>query len=419
LTFSTRIALFFYEVGLVSAISQVGLAVPMIVYFHRVGLSGLSANAFIIPILGVAVPLGFIAVFTNSVWLAHLTGWLLSISRAVVAWHASVEPVWRIPPPPIWLGVAFCAGLVVVALARGKWMRLASGCVQAALLALMLWHPFPPETHPRELELTAIDVGQGDSLLVVFPDGKRLLLDGGGIPAFGGPPSKIDIGEDVVAPYLWERGIRSVDVIALSHAHEDHIGGLPALTADFHPKQLWTGVTPESPSWRKLREQAAKVGAKILPLDGPQSFAFGGAQIDILAPFADYVPADEPKNDDSLVMRIRYGLRSFLLCGDVEKPIEYRMLAENELLHADVLKVAHHGSHTSSTADFLDAVTPAFAIISDGLDNSYGHPHRDVIERLEERHAAVYRTDHAGLVTIRTDGRRIWVETPTSLSAGF
>ena len=112
----------------------------------------------------------------------------------------------------------------------------------AVLLALLLWHPFAPDVHPGELELTAIDVGQGDSLLVLFPDGKRMLVDGGGIPAFGRiARSQLDIGEDVVAPYLWDRGFRTVDVVALSHAHEDHSGGLAALIADFHPREVWTG----------------------------------------------------------------------------------------------------------------------------------------------------------------------------------
>ena len=112
--------------------------------------------------------------------------------------------------------------------------------------------------------MTAIDVGQGDSILVVFPDGKTMLVDGGGIPGFGGGEKpKIDTGEDVVAPYLWERSFRSIDVVALSHAHEDHIGGLPAIVDDFHPKELWTGATPEAADARqRLLAQSARQGRK-------------------------------------------------------------------------------------------------------------------------------------------------------------
>ena len=410
-TLPARVLLFFYEIAVISAVIQLGLALPMVVYFHRLGLSGLSANAFAIPLMGLAVPTGFLAVFTGWKWVAAIGGWLMRLSRTIVGWHAAHEPNWRIPTPPVWLGIALSVALLAFAMARGRWWRAAAGAAVAVFLTLLVWHPFPPEFYPGQLEMSVIDVGQGDSILVVFPDGERLLVDGGGIPAFGHQTRpQLDTGEDVVAPYLWDRGMRSVDIVALSHAHEDHIGGLPALVADFHPRELWTGATPESPEWSHLRDQAARVHVKVVPLEAPTHFAFGRAAIEVLAPFADYVPNDIPRNDDSLVLRIRYGSRSFLLTGDVERPIEYRMLAENEIQPADVLKVAHHGSHTSSTEAFLSAVHPAFAIISVGLDNSYGHPNRDVLERLGEQNTEVWRTDENGLVSVRTDGQHLTVE---------
>jgi competence protein ComEC len=407
-----RTLFFLFEITAISAVIQAGLALPMIVYFHRVGLSGLTANALVVPLMGLAIPVGFVAVFTGWAWVASFGGVLLGLSRAIVHWHASLDPDWRIPTPPLWLGVAFSLALIAAAVARGRWWRVASGAAVAALLALLLWQPFPPDVHPGELELAVIDVGQGDGLLLIFPDGKRMILDGGGIPTFANRPKpQLDVGEDVVAPYLWDRNIRSVDVVALSHAHDDHIGGLPALVSDFRPRELWTGATPDSSAWRILRDRAQHLGVRIVPMLAPRHFAWGGAQIEILAPFADYVPAGEPTNDDSLVMRVRYGKHSFLLCGDAERPIEYRMLSENELQPDDVLKVGHHGSHTSSTRAFLDAERPVFAIVSVGQDNSYGHPHADVIDRLLDHNAVVYRTDLDGLVSIRTDGRRFHIGT--------
>jgi competence protein ComEC len=411
-TVPARLLFFLFELTAISAVIQTGLALPMVVYFHRVGISGLSANAFIVPVMGVAVPVGFIAVFTGWVWVARTGGWLVSLSQMIVNWHARMEPAWRIPTPPVWVGAMFAVALIAVALARGRWWRLAAGVWMAAALALLLWHPFPPEVHHGQLEMTAIDVGQGDSILVVFPDGKRMLVDGGGIPAFGGRPrAQLDIGEDVVAPYLWQRSIRGIDVMVASHGHDDHVGGLPALVADFHPKELWTGVTPESPLWSALRSKALENHTRIMPLRGPACLAFGGAQIDVLAPRPEYVPDSSPKNNDSLVLRIRYGQRSFLLTGDMERPIEQWLLTERQVPLVDVLKVAHHGSKSSSTEEFLGAASPLFAVISVGAGNSYGHPNRDVLERLAQHGAVVKRTDEDGLVSIRTDGRRLFVET--------
>jgi competence protein ComEC len=407
-----RVLFFAYEITLISAVIQLGLALPIVVYFHRLGLSGLSANTFVVPLMGLVLPVGFLAVFTGWHWLAKLAGVLLTLSQKVVFYHAGIEPNWRIPTPPLWLGVAFSLALIVAAVWRTRW----GAAFVAVLLGLLVWHPFAPEVHPGELELTMIDVGQGDSLFVVFPDGNRMLLDGGGIPGFGHVVrSKMDIGEDVVAPYLWDRGIRTVDIVALSHAHEDHSGGLPSLIADFHPREVWTGATPESPEWAAVRDKAIAMHAKIVPLHAPAEFAFGGAKVEVLAPTLDYLPLDEPKNDDSLVLRVTFGERSLLLTGDVERPIEREMLSNGEVRPTDVLKVAHHGSRTSSTEQFLGAVHPAFALISAGFENSYGHPHPLVLDRLREHHVGILRTDRNGLITIRTDGHRLRVET----HAGF
>jgi len=277
---------------------------------------------------------------------------------------------------------------------------------------LIFWHPFAPQIEHGVLEMTAIDVGQGDSLLVSFPDGKLMLVDGGGFLSYGRPTrSKLDIGEDVVSPYLWNRSIRKVDVVALTHAHDDHAGGLPALIENFHPSELWTGATAPSGAWSAVEGKARECKVKITAMSAGRSFNFGGAQVEVISPPADYDPGDAPKNNDSLVLRISYGRRSFLLTGDMEKPMELRAVGDDRPLRADVLKVGHHGSNTSSTQPFLDAVQPVFAVISDGFENSFHHPHPQVLSRLAGNRATALRTDIRGLITIRTDGRQISVET--------
>ncbi len=402
-----RLTLFAFEMAVISTVIQIGLALPMAEYFHRVSFTGLTANLLIGPLLEAVVPLGFAAVFTNSHWLAALAGWLLHLSARIAAWHAAMEPSWRVPDPPVWLAAALAVSLILLAaLPRRRAVRFPAGAIVLALFVLLVWHPWPAQAQAGGLELTSIDVGQGDSLLLVFPEGARMLVDGGGLLQFGKPrKSNLDIGEDVVSPYLWTRGIKTLDVVVATHAHEDHIGGLPAILENFRPKELWVGANPPE----LLVKLAGKLGVRVLDRRVAPPFEFSGASIEIVSPPEDY-SAVKLGNNDSLAFRVSFGARSFLLTGDMERPMEGRLLGEGLAVHADVLKVGHHGSKTSSIPPFLDAISPEVAIVSAGYENSFGHPHPDVIKRLEARHVAILRTDLDGLVTVSTDGKRLWFD---------
>ncbi len=409
-----RLAFYVYETVVLSTAIQIGVALPMAIYFHRVSFTGFSANVFIVPLLTLAVPVGFVAIFTNWSVPAKAAELLLLASEKIADWHVRYEPDWRVPNPPVWLCLAFAAALAILALVMGRsrWLRWPAVIAVLALFGLVYWSPFPPEVQPGVLELTAIDVGQGDSLFLAFPDGKLMLIDGGGILTYGRKTkAKLDIGEDVVSPYLWTRGISHLDVIACSHMHDDHVGGVPALIDNFHPRELWTGATQDSPNLRLIESKARRRGIKIISMTAGRNFSYGGTEIEVLSPPADYEPGPEAKNNDSLVLRVSYGKRKFLLTGDMEKEMEFRLIGDDRKLHSDVLKVGHHGSRTSSTDVFLDAVLPTFAIISDGFENSFGHPNRDVLARLAAHHAGILRTDTEGAITIRTDGTRLWMET--------
>ncbi len=411
---AARILFYAYQLAVISAAIQIGLALPMAIYFHRISLTGISANILVVPLLGLVIPLGFLAILTTWHAPAAIAGWLLNASERIALWHTRMEPDWRVLAPPVWLGIAFTAALILLAFAMRRSLRssLAALAAVLALFGLIFWHPFPPVVRRGDLELTAIDVGQGDSLLVCFPDSKLMLIDGGGVISFGNRAGgRLDIGEDVVSPYLWSRSIRNIDVVALTHAHDDHAGGLPAIIENFHPSELWTGATPSSAAWAAVRDKARAEKVKISRLASGSSFDFGGARIDVISPPADYLPARTPMNNDSLGIRITHGQRSLLLTGDMEKPMERRALIDGQPLRADILKVGHHGSNTSSIDPFLDAVSPVFAVISDGFENSFRHPHPKVLERLSAHRAGILRTDRDGLVTIRTDGRRISIET--------
>jgi competence protein ComEC len=421
---SARIFFYAYQLAVISAAIQIGLALPMAIYFHRISLTGISANILVVPLLGLVIPLGFLAILTTWHVPAAIAGWLLTVSERIAEWHTHIEPDWRVLAPPLWLAISFTAALILLALAMRRTLRSSLAALAGVLIlfALIFVHPFPPSVRPGELELTAIDVGQGDSLLVCFPDSKLMLIDGGGVLSFGSQTSRyhetarMDIGEDVVSPYLWSRSIRKIDVVALTHAHDDHAGGLPAIIENFHPTELWTGAMPSvashpSAAWSAVQDKARAEKVKILGLSSGRSFDFGGARIDVISPPADYAPAAAPMNNDSLGIRITYRQRSLLLTGDMEKPMERRALSDGQPLRADILKVGHHGSNTSSIDPFLDAVSPVFAVISDGFENSFRHPHPKVLERLNAHRTGILRTDRDGMVTIRTDGHRIFVET--------
>jgi competence protein ComEC len=415
-TLAARCCIYAWELFLTSFFIQLGLALPMIVYFHRTSISGLSANAIVVPLLSAIVPLGFLAIVLNSPALAHVCAWLLSVARGAVGFHARWEPDWRIPPPPFWLAAAFVVALILAAWRLQapirRWLRLAAWVAVAGLLAVIVLHPFAPVVERGKFELSAIDVGQGDSLLVSFPEGPLMLVDAGGIPSFGRTKKPgIDIGEDVVSPYLWSRSIKHLDIVVMTHAHEDHMGGMSAVLRNFHPRELWTGATQDSPEWHRVRDTAERLHITIRQMQRGAPFAFGGATLQMLAPGPDYVAEEKPKNDDSLVMRIRFGKTSFLLTGDMEKRIENELADAGLLEHDDVIKVGHHGSRTSSTSQLLDLERPAFGLISVGFDNSYGHPHPLTLQALEDHRIVTYRTDEEGLVTVMSDGRRLRIET--------
>lgn len=400
------------ELVIVSSITQAVLVLPMRMYFHRAALVGLPANVLVLPLAGLLMNSAVAAIVLSYISspLAHLAGRQATAALHLVLYcitsisHWTISQ-WRIPDATLGIALISAGGIVLGfwAVRRRRGLAFAGVAVLFISAAVAALYRPAARIESGKLEVTAIDVGQGDSLLIVSPEGRAMLIDGGG--AIGPFRGEFDYGEDVVSPYLWARGLDRLDVVVLTHAHDDHIGGLARVIENFHPRELWVGINPETAALDHLYRVASANRAQVRSHVAGETFDWGGTHIRVLAPPSGWEPKPKPKNDDSLALLISYGHTSALLAGDLEKKME--KFVALEMPQADLLKVAHHGSATSTIPELLEAVHPRFAVISVGFHNSFGHPRQAVLERLQEAHVSTYRTDRMGVVTFLLDGTTV------------
>jgi competence protein ComEC len=403
----------------------------MILYFHRLSLSSLVLNIVVSVFLALlaAVALAGLLLAQLSptlaaplLKLAEGINWLMvhSVDPFADSHLASL----RLPEYSGWprlIYVFYYVPLLLLVMALHRWEPLSRftkkqsvlplTLIQSLLIATLILHPFSSSLTYGQLRIDLLDVGQGDAALITMPNGTTLLVDGGGRPRFRSETISAferdarSIGESVVSEYLWWLGLDRVDYVLATHADADHIDGLNDVVRNFAVNAALVGRTPANdPEFSKFSRSLSQTHLQTVRVG--DVIRFGEVELRVLWP----PPGTESANNDSVVLKLQFRERSILMTGDIERKAEDALLAAVPDLRADVVKVPHHGSKTSSTEAFVAATRPRFAIISVGQDSMFGHPHAEVIERWKRAGAQVLTTGQCGTISLNTDGKDLWLK---------
>jgi competence protein ComEC len=414
----------------------------LVVYFHRLSLSSLVLNIIVSLLLAILSAIALVALLISQVSVS-LAEPILKLANAVdwVMVH-SVDPFsragvasLRIPEYSGWSCAIYFLYylpliLLLVALARwqpmqkpghttlrSKWLSVAV-MFQIVFVGTVVCHPLSSGRADGKLHVDFLDVGQGDSALVTMPNGTTMLVDAGGRPTFnsftpGAPPDDTEregrsIGEMVVSEYLWWRGLDTVDYVLATHADADHIDGLNDVVRNFSVRSALVARTPPNDAeYVEFSNSLIETGTHLQTIQSGDELRFGDVKATVLWPLPSSDPNAPSRNNDSVVIRLQFGDCTVLLTGDIEKEAEAQILAGTKDVSADVVKVPHHGSRTSSTEGFVAATHPRFAIISVGRTSMFGHPHKEVVERWTSSGAEVLTTGTSGTISVTTDGKTL------------
>jgi competence protein ComEC len=421
------------EAVLISTFASLGTAPLIAAVFQRLPLIAPLANIVVVPFASIAVPLAllasFIAVIVQPIGdvLLFLAGMIVTAMYTLIAFFAAIPyaapRIGTVAWPIILLTYAT---LVLLPYSRASRAARWGAVTSAGLIGAWLAWPWLLPEGRGQLEVTFLDVGHGDASVIRFPQGGTMLIDGG-----GSYRDDFDVGERVVAPFLRHQSIRRLDYVVATHPHPDHAKGLGFILRDFRARQFWdNGAQHAAPWYDKLRQAAIdRRMYRDVVTDGLIAATIDGVDLELLHPTVTFQPQmkrhgsgeDAEENNRSLVLKLTYGAISMLFTGDIEQEAESFLLQSSHHLRATILKVPHHGSRTSSTEPFVRAVNPSVAVFSVQRDGRFGHPHPVVVERYRTLGAQILRTDEHGAITVRTDGRSVWIQPyigePAMLSA--
>lgn len=420
-----RLAAAAWTLGAATICAELALAPVGATLFARVPLGGLALNFAAIPLM-TCVQVGGLALLLTDGW------WDAAARVAAVAAHVAADGLLRsahlvdaapwlvldVPPPGAVVFAAWYGALLGLVLPG---TRRPAAAILVVSIALLLAGPQATTrgsvpAPPLPLRVVVLDVGQGDATVVSLPGGRTLLVDAGGLAAFGAGPDAFDtapafdVGERVVAPALRALGVRRLDSLVLTHGDPDHILGAAGLARRIPFRAVWEGVpVPPHPGLRALGALAASRAAVWRTVQAGDRERYGDVEIRVLHPPLPDWERQRVRNDDSIVLEIRLGETSIVLPGDIGADAERALLPRLEPGRLVVLKAPHHGSATSSTKPLLDALRPAAVIFSCGRDNRFGHPHPAVVSRYRDAGSAIFSTPEHGAVFVETDGRAVEV----------
>jgi competence protein ComEC len=435
---SQRVIRYGFEGILFSLIVQIWMLPLSVVFFHRVSVVSVLLNlwvGFFIALESFAAVAGALAGHFSSLLAAGFFRFAEVFNWTVLAlpqlFSDNGIASFRLPSYSGFgwvLYLLYFVPIVILAIGADKWrpfdlkprfagvtrrMLISALAVLVVLGGVIIFHPFSCTPPDGRLHIDFLDVGQGDGALVTFPDGQTLLVDGGGRINYqksgedgdNFQPDVRGIGEAVVSEFLWNRGYSWIGHVLATHADADHIQGLTDVARNFGVGSAIFGRAPMSdPDFAELEAVLRRRGIPVENVYRGDRLVFGDVAVDVLYPpeSADLNAISD--NDNSVVLRIVYGSRVFLLTGDIERTAEAALVAGGGTLTADLVKVAHHGSRTSSTQPFVDATGAKFAVISVGRSSPFGHPHPEVVERWKAAGAAVMTTGERGTISVSTDG---------------